>query len=56
MLNALGSNGDGEVKAELLQLGLEVSPTSVADAGPIVAGYMQEWKDRLQAAGIKPPK
>ena len=47
---------DGEVKAELLQLGLEVSPTSVADAGPIVAGYMQEWKDRLQAAGIKPPK
>lgn len=46
---------DGEVKAELFQLGLEVAPTSVADAGPIVTSYMQDWQARLQAAGIKPP-
>ena len=46
---------DGEVKAELLQLGLEVAPTSVEQAVPIVTNYMQEWKGRLQAAGIKSP-
>jgi tripartite-type tricarboxylate transporter receptor subunit TctC len=44
---------DGEVKAELTQLGLLVSPTSVADAAPIVANYLQQWKKRLDLLGIK---
>ena len=46
---------DGEVRAELLQLGLEVAPTNIEDAGTIVASYLKDWKDRLQALGAKQP-
>jgi tripartite-type tricarboxylate transporter receptor subunit TctC len=46
---------DNEVKAELVNLGLEVSPTSVADSVKITQDYMQDWKSRLDQIGLKPP-
>ncbi len=46
---------DGEVKAELIQLGLEVSPTSVEDAVKLRDAYLEDWKKRLDGAGFKLP-
>lgn len=43
---------DGEVKAELMQLGLEVAPTTPQDAATEVAAYLRNWNERLEAAGV----
>ncbi len=43
---------DSEVKAELVQLGLEVAPTTPQDAAAEVATYLQNWKKRLELVGV----
>ncbi len=47
--------GDGEVKAELQQLGLEVAPSTIADAAKRVGTYLEEWKQCLARLGLGRP-
>jgi tripartite-type tricarboxylate transporter receptor subunit TctC len=45
---------DREAKAQLMQLGLGVDPTTPEDAKARVAAYMQDWKKRLELVGMGP--
>jgi len=44
--------GDREVKAELTQLGLDVAPSTPAEARARLASYLIEWKKRLEEVGM----
>ena len=45
---------DREVKAELVQLGLEVETSTPEAAAAYVASYLRGWKDRIELVGMGP--
>lgn len=50
----VGVLNDPQVKAELTQLGLEVTAVAPDEARKRVASYLLDWKQRLEQAGITP--
>jgi tripartite-type tricarboxylate transporter receptor subunit TctC len=45
---------DGEMKAQMVQLGLEVETCTIEEARALVLAHRKDWEQRLQAIGIKP--